>query len=104
MDPRKVASHVHRGDLTLMDPLAGTRVTPCLLADQIGNTSMLTGSCSEGLLTLVPKGMQRVSARLSLSRNVLNVQRAKTKNAQVLSTGRRRSKRASISPLPNPAR
>ncbi len=86
-------------DLTFTDPLAGTWVTPCPLADLIGNTSIMTGSSSEGLLTPVPKRMRWVSTHISPNRNTLSSQRTKTKNAQVINTGRRRSTRPNISPL-----
>ncbi len=78
-----------------MGPSVETRVTPCLLTDLIGNTSMTTGSYTEELPTLVPKGTRRVSAHLSPSRNTLSVQRAKTWNAEVTSIGRNSSNRAS---------
>ncbi len=81
MDPRGVAYlFAGWGNLTLMDPLAGIRVTPCPLVDPIGNTSIMTGSCSEEFLTFMPKGMRRVSACLSTSRNALSAQSPKPKN------------------------
>ena len=104
MDPREVVPLLagYR-DLTFMDPMAGTRVTSCPLAGQIGNTSITTVSCSKELSTLVTKGMRRVSARPSLNRNVLSMQRAKTKNVQVMNTGKRCLRIANTSPLPRTA-